>query len=59
MVFFVDFLHEKKISIERMAADRVNIVFRWVLYVVLTLLLLFVIVSNYGQTASTFIYERF
>lgn len=59
VVFLVDFLHEKKIRIEEITACRVNIIIRWAAYVALTLLLLFVIVRNYGQAASTFIYTRF
>lgn len=59
IVFLVDFLHEKKISIEEITARRVNIVVRWTAYTALTLFLLFVIVRNYGQAASTFIYARF
>lgn len=58
VVFFVDFLHERKLSIEDLA-HRINIVVRWALYIVLTMLLLLMIVRDYGQAASTFIYENF
>ncbi len=58
-VFLVDFLHEKKISIEETVMGRLNTVVRWMLYVLLTMLLLTMIVRNYGQAASTFIYENF
>lgn len=59
LVFAVDFLHEKKISVERIMAGRIPSVARWSIYIVFTLLILLVAVRNYGQTASTFIYERF
>lgn len=59
IVFLVDLLHEKKISLEDVAARKIPIVIRWTIYIVLTLLILFVLVQNYGQAASTFIYERF
>lgn len=58
-VFLVDFLHERKLWLEEFTARRVNIVVRWTAYLTLTLLLLLVIVRNYGQAASTFIYTRF
>lgn len=58
VVFCVDALHEKKISIEHMMS-RINVAVRWVLYIALTMLLLTMIVRNYGQAASTFIYEKF
>lgn len=59
VVFFIDFLHERKISIEAFTMSRVNLAVRWTLYVVITLFLLAVIVRNYGQAASTFIYANF
>lgn len=59
VVFAVDFIHERKISIENLMADKLPIVARWAVYVVFTLLLLFIAVRNYGQAASTFIYEKF
>lgn len=58
-VFLVDFLHERKLWLEEFTARRVNIVVRWTAYLTITLLLLLVIVRNYGQAASTFIYTRF
>ena len=58
IVFLVDFIHEKKLTVEKLAA-KLSIGVRWILYIVLTLLLLFVVVRCYGQAASTFIYERF
>lgn len=58
-VFLIDMLHEKKIVMENVTACRVNIVIRWVGYIALTLLILLVVVRNYGQAASTFIYARF
>lgn len=58
-VFAVDFIHERKISIENVMADKLPAVARWAVYVAFALLLLFVTVRNYGQAASTFIYERF
>ena len=59
IVFLIDFMHEKKLSIEKTAKDKLHVGVRWILYIILTLLLLFVIVRCYGQAASTFIYERF
>lgn len=59
LVFLIDFLHEKNIIIDRVAKCKVNIVIRWTVYVALTLLILLVVVRNYGQAASTFIYARF
>lgn len=59
VVFAVDFIHEGKISIENVMADKLPAVARWAVYVAFTLLLLFVAVRNYGQAASTFIYEKF
>lgn len=59
VVFAVDFIHERKISIENVMAEKLPVVARWTVYVALTLLLIFVAVRNYGQAASTFIYERF
>ena len=58
-VFFVDFLHEKKISIENAAMGRINTAVRWMLYIGLTLFLLLMVVRNYGEAAATFIYESF
>lgn len=59
LVFFVDCLHERGISIEETAGRRINGILRWIFYILLTLLLLLIVVRNYGQTASTFIYENF
>lgn len=59
IVFLVDLFHEKKIYPEEVAARKIPIVIRWTIYIVLTLLILFVLVHNYGQAAATFIYERF
>ena len=58
-VFAVDFIHERKISIEQVMTDKLPVAARWTVYVAFTLLLLFVAVRNYGQAASTFIYESF
>lgn len=59
LVFFVDLLHEKGISIEDFAACRVPLVVRWMGYIVLTLVILLITVREYGQGASNFIYTRF
>lgn len=59
VIFMVDLIHEKKLSIERFAVSKLNIVVRWTLYIALTLLILLIAVQNYGQSASTFIYTRF
>lgn len=58
-VFFTDFLHARKISIEAVAVRGLHVTVRWALYIAVTMLLLLVIVRNYGQAASTFIYESF
>lgn len=58
-VFLVDVLHEKNRSIEKIMKDKVPIVIRWTVYIILTLLLVLVIIRNYGQAATTFIYETF
>ena len=58
-VFLVDFLHERKLSLAEFSARRVNVVVRWGAYIALTLLILLTVVQNYGQAASTFLYERF
>lgn len=58
-VFIVDVLHEKNKSIEKVMKDKIPIVIRWGVYIVLTLLLILVMIRNYGQAASTFIYENF
>lgn len=58
VLVLVDFLHERKLSIEA-AMGRIHIVFRWTLYIALTVLILLAMVRNYGQAASTFIYEKF
>ncbi len=59
LVVLVDFLHEKGISIEKFMSEKVPAVIRWFIYVILTALIVFVVVKNYGQAASTFIYARF
>ncbi len=59
LVFLVDWLHEKNIVLERVTVRRVPVVLRWTAYAALTLLILLVVVRNYGQAASTFIYARF
>ncbi|MDL2302358.1 MBOAT family protein [Lachnospiraceae bacterium OttesenSCG-928-D06] len=59
VVFLIDFLHEKNISIENVIMCRTNIAVRWIGYIVCTLLILLVIVQNYGEAASKFIYTRF
>ena len=59
VVFAVDYIHERKISIENVMAGKMPTVARWAVYITFALLLLFVAVRNYGQAASTFIYERF
>lgn len=59
LVILVDFLHEKKLSIEELAARKLPTVVRWALYIALTMGLLLVILREYGQAASNFIYTRF
>ncbi len=57
-VLAVDVLHEKGILIENIAR-KCPIVLRWSAYIVLTVLIVYAAVCNYGVTATTFIYERF
>lgn len=59
LVFLVDLLHEKKISIEDFAARKIPLAVRWAVYIALTLGILLVTVREYGQGASNFIYTRF
>lgn len=59
ILFLSDVLHEKKVYLEEFAARRINVIFRWIFYISAALLLLLIIVRNYGQSASTFIYEKF
>ena len=59
LVFLVDFLHEKKLSLEELAARKLPAAARWALYIALTLGLLLVILREYGQATSNFIYTRF
>lgn len=59
LVFLVDLLHEKRISIEEFAALKIPLVIRWMVYIVLTLGILLVTVREYGQGASNFIYTKF
>ncbi len=59
LVFFVDFLHERRISIEGFAARRIPPVVRWTAYIVLTLGILLVTLREFGQGAASFIYTRF
>lgn len=59
LVFFVDILHEKKISIEDFAARRLPLVVRWGAYIILTLGILTVAIHEYGRNAATFIYANF
>jgi len=59
LVFLVDLLHEKKISLEDFAARRIPLAVRWMVYIALTLGILLVTVREYGQGASSFIYTRF
>lgn len=59
VLFLSDALHEKKVYMEEYAMRRVNVILRWILYIFVALLLLLTVVRNYGQSASTFIYEKF
>lgn len=58
LVFLVDCAHERRISIENMAAH-IPAALRWAAYVLITLCVLLAAVRGYGQTASAFIYTRF
>lgn len=58
-VFAVDFLHERKISVEGLMARKLPAAARWTVYVALTLLMLSILARNYGMAASTFLYQRF
>ena len=58
VVFIIDLIHEKNISITEWLAAK-HIVFRWIVYLVVALTLLSGIIYNYGVDASTFIYAQF
>jgi len=58
LVFLVDLLCEKKISIVDVSL-RVPMVVRWLVYIILTLLILYVVVYHYGLAGTTFLYGRF
>jgi len=59
LVFLIDFLHEKHFSLEDFTLRKVPIVLRWIMYIALTTLIIWMLVYDFGQSASTFIYERF
>ncbi len=59
LVFLVDILHERKISIEDVAARKIPLVVRWCAYIILTMGILLVAVHEYGRNAATFIYTNF
>lgn len=59
LVFLVDFLHERKISIEYIAVRKMPLAVRWGFYIVLTMAVLLAAVRGYGQGAANFIYTRF
>lgn len=58
IVLIIDILHEKKISI-RQWLNRQNKLFRWIIYVSVSLVVWIGIVYNYGKETSGFIYTRF
>ena len=58
VAFLIDMLHEKQKYVEEISLCIPTII-RWGIYIVLTLLILYVSLRDYGQAASTFIYERF
>lgn len=59
LVFLVDFLHERKISIEDIATCKMPLAVRWGGYIALTMGILLAAIREYGQGASNFIYTRF
>lgn len=58
VLFLVDVLHEKKISIVAWL-NKQNIGFRWGIYLVVALLVLLGVIYNYGMNPSVFIYSQF
>lgn len=58
IVIFVDFLHEKKISIIEWL-NKQNIVFRWGLVYFIIFVIVIGSIYNYGAEASAFIYTQF
>ena len=58
MMFAVDFLHERKISIVSWL-DRQNKAFRWLIYITLIVVILTGLIHDFGLDASVFIYTRF
>lgn len=59
LVFLADILHERKISIEDVAARKIPLAVRWCAYIILTMGILLVAVHEYGRSAATFIYTNF
>ena len=58
ILFVVDYLHEKKVSIIRWL-DAQNGIFRWGIYVFVCMALIVGVIHDYGLNASTFIYTQF
>lgn len=57
-VMLIDVLHEKNISIKIFLEEQ-NILFRWIIYIIIVLVVLIGIIYNYGIETSNFIYTRF
>lgn len=58
IILFTDIIHENNISI----SDRLkkqSVVFRWMVYLLVALILMFGVVNNYGINASAFLYTQF
>ncbi len=59
LVLLIDLLHERHIYLAAVSQKRIPVFFRWIFYVALSMLIIWVLVYRFGQNASTFIYERF
>lgn len=58
VVLLVDILHENKNSITEWLSKQ-NVLFRWIVYVIIVIIVLVGTIYNYGTETSGFIYTRF
>ena len=58
IMLIIDVIHAKKISIVAWL-DKQNTVFRWIVYVSVTMVIITGMLYNYGADSSTFIYAQF
>ncbi len=58
VLFFVDLVHERGISLRGWFTAK-NVLFRWISYLLILLGFVVLLIQNYGQPASEFIYFQF